>query len=183
METGHTTEAIEIYEQLITAGARDSALFYNLGNAYYRDGNLAEAVVNYREAAALAPRDADIQANLELALSQSPALEVTNPQGPTGFLSQLTSGWLSMDEAAVLVAVLWFAALLLFLAARLIQRPTPWLTRTAVVLLVFTFVFGLSLGSRALDAGTLPGSTLLNDVDCSGPTTQLGDLSPRARTR
>ncbi|MEZ4519126.1 MAG: tetratricopeptide repeat protein [Chloroflexota bacterium] len=38
LESGHTTEAIEIYEQLIAAGARDSALYYNLGNAYYRQG-------------------------------------------------------------------------------------------------------------------------------------------------
>lgn len=164
VESGHTTKAIEIYEQLIAAGARDSALYYNLGNAYYRQGDLALAVANYRQAAALAPRDQDIQANLDMALRQSPALVASEPQGATGFLSQLTSSWLSMDEAAVIVAVLWFAAMLLFLAARVLNKPRRWLNRSGIILLLLTLLLGLSLGSRALDAGTLPGSDLLRDV-------------------
>lgn len=150
-ESGHAAEAIEIYEQLIAAGAHDSALYYNLGNAYFRTGDLAAAVVNYRRAADLAPRDDDIQANLELALRQSPALSAPQADGASGFLSALTNRWLSLDEAAVIVIVLWFAALLLLLAVRLLPHPSRWLRRTAVALLLVALVVGLSLGSRTLE--------------------------------
>jgi tetratricopeptide (TPR) repeat protein len=151
VENGHAAEAIEIYEQLITAGAHDSALYYNLGNAYFRTGDLARAVDNYRLAAELAPRDADIRANLALALRQSPALAPPEPSGASGFLSQLTTGWLSLDEAAVIVIALWFAGLLLVLATRLRPNTNRWIGRLAVVLLIAALVLGLSLGSRALD--------------------------------
>lgn len=162
VESGHAAEAIQIYEQLIAAGGHDSALYYNLGNAYYANGDLPNAVANYRLATALAPRDPDIRANLDKALLASPALVATTPTGASGFLSDLTSGWLSMDEAAVIVAVLWFLALMLFLVARLRGKPARWLNTSAFVLLLMTLVLGLSLGSRALDAA--PGSSLLNDA-------------------
>lgn len=151
-ESGHATEAIEVYEQLIAAGAHDSALYFNLGNAYFRTGNLASAVANYERAAELAPRDDDIRANLELALRQSPALAGPQPDGASGFLSALTNRWLSLDEAAVIVVILWFAGMLLLLATRLLPNPNRWLGRTAAALLLVALVVGLSLGSRTLES-------------------------------
>jgi tetratricopeptide (TPR) repeat protein len=151
VENGHAAEAVEIYEQLITAGAHDATLYYNLGNAYFRTGDLARAVDSYTLAADLAPRDDDIRANLELALRQSPALAPAQPSGASGFLSALTSGWLSLDEAAVLVMVLWFAGMLLVLVTRLRPNTNRWIGRLAVALLVAALVVGLSLGSRALE--------------------------------
>ena len=43
---------------------RDARLFYNLGNACFKDGRLGEAVVWYERARRLAPRDEDVLANL-----------------------------------------------------------------------------------------------------------------------
>ena len=45
-------------------GVRDARLFYNLGNACFKDGRLGEAVVWYERARRLAPRDEDVLANL-----------------------------------------------------------------------------------------------------------------------
>ena len=45
-------------------GVRDSRLYYNLGNACFKDGRLGEAVVWYERARRLAPRDEDVLANL-----------------------------------------------------------------------------------------------------------------------
>ena len=63
-EQGKFTEAASLYESMLKAGRRTAAVFFNLGNAYFKKGELGRAIFNYRRAERLAPRDPDIQANL-----------------------------------------------------------------------------------------------------------------------
>lgn len=57
-------KAIEMYEQLIDEGYEGIALYYNLGNAYYRIGKLGFAILYYEKAHRLSPNDNDIAHNL-----------------------------------------------------------------------------------------------------------------------
>lgn len=54
-----------LYSDAISRFGTSSTLFYNLGNAYYRQGNLGKAIVNYERALKLDPTNADASANLE----------------------------------------------------------------------------------------------------------------------
>jgi tetratricopeptide (TPR) repeat protein len=60
-------KAVEAYENLIKSGYEGASLYYNLGNAYYRQGKLGYAILNYERALKLSPGDEDIQHNLALA--------------------------------------------------------------------------------------------------------------------
>jgi len=64
-------EAAEIYEQAITDGMKNGHLYYNLGNTYFRMGNLPKAILNYVKAQNLLPRHEDVEANLEYAVRQT----------------------------------------------------------------------------------------------------------------
>lgn len=64
-------EAAEIYEQAIANGMKNGHLYYNLGNTYFRMGNLAGAILNYAKAQNLLPRDEDVEANLRYAVHQT----------------------------------------------------------------------------------------------------------------
>ncbi len=68
-ESGQFDEAAQAFESLIKMGLKNSTLYYNLGNSYFKQGNLGKAVVNYRRALLLSPRDRDVKANLELVRS------------------------------------------------------------------------------------------------------------------
>jgi len=63
-EKGDFAGARDRYEQAVTAGGGAGAL-YNLGNACFRLGKLGEAILYWQRAQRLAPRDADIRANLD----------------------------------------------------------------------------------------------------------------------
>lgn len=63
-------EAISQYEDLLKT-QESAALYYNLGNAYYKTGKIAPAILNYERAILLDPSDADIKSNLELAKLQT----------------------------------------------------------------------------------------------------------------
>lgn len=64
---GNYDKSIILYQQLIDKGYRSAALYYNLGNAYYKQSNYSKAIINYERALKLNPQDDDIQFNLKLA--------------------------------------------------------------------------------------------------------------------
>jgi tetratricopeptide (TPR) repeat protein len=63
-------EAIATYKEILDSGLESGALYYNLGNAYYKQGKLPYAILNYERAALLNPQNKDIRYNLEMANSQ-----------------------------------------------------------------------------------------------------------------
>lgn len=67
---GNYQYAAESYTQLLK-GNKSPELYYNLGNAYYRMNNYAQAVLNYERALRLSPADNDILFNLQLAKSKT----------------------------------------------------------------------------------------------------------------
>jgi tetratricopeptide (TPR) repeat protein len=60
-------QAIVIYRELLEDCQISAPVYFNLGNSYFRVGNIGEAILSYRRAFRLDPRDADIRANLYLA--------------------------------------------------------------------------------------------------------------------
>ena len=58
--------AIQIYEQLLEYGEA-AEIYYNLGNSYYKTGEIAKAILNYERALLLKPNNEDIRVNLEIA--------------------------------------------------------------------------------------------------------------------
>ena len=63
------TEAISNYESVLDQGFESAQLYYNLGNAYFNINMLPAAILNYERAKVLAPGDADIDFNLNIANS------------------------------------------------------------------------------------------------------------------
>lgn len=66
-KAGHYQLAIEQYEGLLASGSYGHSIYYNLGNAYYRQGLHGRAILNYRRALLLRPYDSDTRDNLALA--------------------------------------------------------------------------------------------------------------------
>ena len=64
-------ESIKLYEAHIakskSVNQESAQLYYNLGNAYFRDNQVAKAIVNYERALIINPGDSDIRHNLRFA--------------------------------------------------------------------------------------------------------------------
>jgi tetratricopeptide (TPR) repeat protein len=59
-------KAIKVYENIVNQGLESSELYFNLGNAYYKNGQLTKAILYYERAKLLSPNDDAIQFNLDL---------------------------------------------------------------------------------------------------------------------
>jgi tetratricopeptide (TPR) repeat protein len=67
---GNYQQAIKDYQNILKQGM-SADVYYNLGNAYYRSGNLTQAILAYERAHLLAPGDKDISFNLQFASSKT----------------------------------------------------------------------------------------------------------------
>ena len=63
-------EAIEIYMEVVDGGWSSATLYYNLANAWYKEGRYGKAILYYERALRLSPRDEAIEHNLRLAREQ-----------------------------------------------------------------------------------------------------------------
>ena len=61
---------IDAYEQIATQFGVNSELFYNLGNAYYKQKNYPKAILNYERCLLYDPSNVDARENVELARLQ-----------------------------------------------------------------------------------------------------------------
>src|SRR2546425_171753 len=59
-------------EALLVDGYQNGAVYYNIGNAYMRAGDVGQAIAAYRKAKPFRPRDPYLDANLRQALSLAP---------------------------------------------------------------------------------------------------------------
>ena len=64
-------KAISSYEKLIEGGFHSYQLYFNLGNAYYRNNELGKAIYYYELARKIEPNDEDIRINLGIASSKT----------------------------------------------------------------------------------------------------------------
>lgn len=62
--------AINAYNKVLFGGYESGELYFNLGNAYFRNGNLGLAILNYEKARRFLPGDKDLKANLQIANSR-----------------------------------------------------------------------------------------------------------------
>lgn len=106
--------AIQIYENLLKKGEA-AEVYYNLGNSYYKAGDIAKAILNYERALLLEPGNADIRANLEIARSK--AIDKVIPVPEVFFVSWTKSliNCLSVDAWAKL-GIVFFILLLVSLS-------------------------------------------------------------------
>ena len=122
------SESAALLESLLADGFRNGAVYYNLGNAYFRAGQYGRAIAAYRKAQAYRPRDPYLDANLRQALSVAPG-RLPEPPSPWWRHVLFWSGWLSFPEKAYAAFAGFLLAALAAIAALLFRRPRGyWLS-------------------------------------------------------
>ena len=66
-ESGDFIGAEKLYRQVLDSGVENGAVFYNLGNACFKQKRIGAAIYYWEKARQVLPHDADVRTNLELA--------------------------------------------------------------------------------------------------------------------
>ncbi|MFH0952763.1 MAG: tetratricopeptide repeat protein [Verrucomicrobiota bacterium] len=138
-DAGRLPDAIGLYEKLLTEGYVSKELLFNLGNAYFREGKAGRAVLHYRRAWQLAPRDPDILANFGFAQQSTGATPPSLPAVSRALLRFCRTEWI----IAALVSY-WLGAVALCLFILFPARRPVFLRAVAVLgVLLVTSLAGL----------------------------------------
>src|SRR4051812_37409734 len=62
-EQGKFSEAASAYQTMIQSGTASPAVYFNLGNAFFKSGQVGRAIAAFRDTENLTPRDPDVRAN------------------------------------------------------------------------------------------------------------------------
>ena len=158
--------AVRAYEKALEAG-HDPRAHYNLGNALFRTGKLGEAIVHYRRAYYLAPRDHDIAANLAFVRAYR-VDKSTGTTSPLAHAAERALRWLSRREAALLAGAM-FTLAGLALAGWIVWRLPP-LAGTAGGLALLGLYGFLSQQVWAGEVAARPAVVIVPEVSAaSGP--------------
>jgi len=141
-DAGKFADAAAAYEKI---EPKTAAVFFNLGNAHFRQEELGRAVLDFERARQLAPGDPDILANLRFAEERLGVADLNVPAKPVTRCWESVTGSRTIRQWSVwVVAGVWVTVLLV---AGAIWWPR-W--RTGLVIVAIVTGIGLVLAGAAL---------------------------------
>ena len=148
---GRWTDAVDGYELISAMGLESAALYCNTGDAYFKEGNVPEAILYYERALKLDPSYEDARFNLELL--NSTIQDRIDPVPEFVLKAWSRDICYIMDSNAWAVCFIIFIALALALALLFILSPSVAGRRTGfftglVMILLAAFALTFSIWQK-----------------------------------
>ena len=144
-------QAIEAYEKTLAHGFESGNLYYNLGNSYFKKGELGRALLNYERSRLFIPADSDLRSNYKFVRS---LLNV--PAGAHGsrwflkWIDVLFDG-VGLNGLTVVVSVLWISILGLLSSYLLLPLLKPYVTPLCAICAAALIVSSVALTRKIGD--------------------------------
>ena len=95
---GNYEAAAKKYLEILDGGSHSTAIYYNLGNCYYKLNKIAPSIYYYEKALMLSPNDPEVKSNLAFARNMTlDDIEAVPETGITRFMNQVT-GLMGFDQ-------------------------------------------------------------------------------------
>lgn len=147
-------EAIALYRDAMAQHGTSAALYYNLGNAYYRVDSLAKAIICYERALRLDPTDEDIRANLDFVNSK--IIDVQATDGMSNILVDKSLEMFSANGWAIVSVVIFICVLLLaagYIFSRNVRRRKVYFFAGVILLLINVMSIIITVNATAVATG------------------------------
>jgi len=132
-------QALENYLRLEQNDYQSAALYFNIGNCYFKQGKPGYAILYYLKAKRLSPNDADINANLAFAQQLMPTrLEGIKINPVTSFFDMLV-GPFTLNNLAWIASIL-FILLGLFLSLVVFFQYRGLTVKIAITVILVLFI-------------------------------------------
>jgi tetratricopeptide (TPR) repeat protein len=132
-------KAIDSYDEALRAGT-NARIEYNLGNAYFKSNKMGMAIICYRRARLLSPRDPDINFNLKFSRSFRIDKNLAASGQGQEFFGRLFQ-FFSLTETSFLAALFFlFSAALISLYIIYRRRLWLWIFIPVMILGLYFFI-------------------------------------------
>ena len=145
-EQGNFAEAATIYAKIVQAGDPTPSVWFNLGNAAYKSGQIGKAIAAYRMAERRTPRDAELRANLQFVRTKVYSDERTRvPIWKNSVRLATLNEWTILS-----VALLWLSFSILVGGELLKKRYTAAATTFFLLFVVSTTSLGTAIRDQTI---------------------------------
>ncbi|MCF8217489.1 MAG: tetratricopeptide repeat protein [Bacteroidales bacterium] len=145
---GNYDIAIAKYDRILDSVKESAELYYNLGNAYFKNDQLAPAILNYERAKQLEPFNERINHNLEFAKQQQKdAIEKLPVMFYVRWWHKLTKLFPLKTWATLSIILIFISSLLwaLFISSRSVSKRKAFFWPAIVTAILFVFTLFISL--------------------------------------
>lgn len=170
--------AVELYNKSISNEGASSDIYYNLGNAFYRNGDIGHAILSYERALKINPSDDKAKTNLDFVKTKIQDI----PEDDSSFLSNLQdniTASMSPDSWAWMALIL-FIALICLTGVYIFSSNIRWrkigFFGGIVIAIVFVYFFIVAWQ-------TSNGPTNHNEAIVVEPTTNLCSAPRSTRSK
>ena len=146
-QKGNYPSAEQLYRRILDSGVENGTLYYNLGNACFKQKHLGEAIFYWEKASQFMPTDREIQENLELAnLMLVDRMEVPQSPLPIQFLARISGFFTIAQDHRLAIGFFILLNILFFIYLRIRDPRTAFRVFLGCIALGFLFlIFACSL--------------------------------------
>ena len=144
-------DAITNYEELVKDGFKSYQLYYNLGNAYFKNNQLGKAIYYYELARKINPNDEDVRINLGITSAKTiDKIDAKENFFISAVKSNLLSSFSTSSWAWFSIGSFIIACILFFVFVSSGNIPIKRISFLFCCILLIGFVLTYSLGYSAL---------------------------------
>lgn len=159
------TSAISIYTKILLEKGISPELYYNLGNCYYKQNDMAHAILNYERALKLDPSDTDVRDNLSL--SRSKIQDKNN--APAEFF--IVAWWYSLSnflslpilKTIGLLCFVLFLALILLISVQKPEDKRDYLKPLAIIILIVSVIANMAAYQQYHNSVSSKGAIVMSE--------------------
>lgn len=145
---GNYQKAIDLYNEILSGDLESATLYYNLGNCYYKLGEIGKAILNYERALLLHPGDSDAKYNLTMAQKSTVDNIKVLPElffvrWYNAFVTTLTADQWAYVSVALFIGFLIMAGLFFYATSASLKKS--WFTLGVVMLLLSVMTIFIAL--------------------------------------
>jgi len=143
-KAGDFASAAEAWQNCVDNGFEDGDLFYNLGNAYFREKRLGLAILNYEKALRFDPTNDDYSYNLKFARNMTKDKVSDTEEEENPILNFAFKAHHFLSQKHQMFAILLLIWILFFLCVARVLSANPKI-KTVLAASIFPFAFVLGI--------------------------------------
>ena len=154
-EAGRYGKAIETYDLMLAGGLKSGALYYNLGNACLKSGELGRAVLSYERAKRYMPGDSDLLSNYMYAKGLMKQQDMPEKRHLALRWLDRALSYLTLGQSVLLVTALYYLLVIIFIITRVfgMMRRQSTMPILALLTLIILLLFPVSHKIMELESG------------------------------
>ncbi|AXG68716.1 tetratricopeptide repeat protein [Kordia sp. SMS9] len=139
---GNFPEAITQYKAILKTGKHSAAIYYNLGNAYYKSNEIGSSIYYFEKALQLSPNDEDIINNLAFAKNMTiDAIEPLPKTQLSKFVNRITNTF-TYNQWAWMAIIFGFLCVISFLLYQFSYETLKKRIYFLISFIAFLFILG-----------------------------------------